>query len=54
MLIGVWLLKSKSGCCGSVMSQYPMPSQLTMGMVAFAHVHRYVVLVSSCLNNPYH
>ena len=54
MLMGAWLLKSWSGCCGSVMSQYPMPRQLEMGMAAFAHVHRCVVLVSWCLNSPYH
>ena len=54
MLIGAWLLKLKSGCCGSVMSQYPMPRRLEIGIAAFAHVHRCVVLVSSCLNSPYH
>ena len=54
MLMGAWLLMSKSGCCGSVMSQYPMPRQLIMGMAVFAQVHRCVVLVSSSLNNPYH
>ena len=25
-----------------------------IGIAAFAHVHRWVVLVSSCLNSPYH
>jgi len=54
MLMGAWLLTSKLGCCGSVISQYPMPRQLEMGIAAFACVHRWVVLVSSCLNNPYH
>ena len=44
----------KSGCSGSVMSQYPMPRWLTMGMAALALVHKCVVLVSGCPNNPNH
>ena len=35
------------------MSQYPRPKRLTMGMAAFACVHRCVVLFS-CLNSLYH
>ena len=44
----------KSGCLGSVMSQYPMPRRLVMGMAALALVHKCVVLVSGCPNNPNH
>ena len=44
----------KSGCSGSVMSQYPMPRRLTIGMAALALVHNCVVLVSGCPNKPNH
>ena len=54
MLMGAWMLESKSGCCGSVMSQYPMPRLLTIGSAVLALVQRCVVLVSRCLNSPYH
>ena len=53
-LIGVGLLGVKSGCCGSVMSQYPMPRRLIMGMASLAFVHKCVVLVSWCLNKMNH
>ena len=49
MVLGV-----KSGCSGSVMSQYPMPRRLITGMAALALVHRCVVLVSGCPNSPNH
>ena len=51
---GSMLIGAKLGCCGSVMSQYPMPRWLTMGMASLALVHRCVVLVSGCLNSPNH
>ena len=54
MLIGTVVLGMKSGCCGSVMSQYPMPRQLTMGMALLALVHKCVVLVSGCPNSSNH
>ena len=44
----------KSGCSGSVMSQYPMPRWLFTGMAALALVHRCVVLVSGCPNSLNH
>ena len=44
----------KSGCLGSVMSQYPMPRRLIIGMAALALVHRCVVLVSECPNSLNH
>ena len=44
----------KSGCSGSVISQYPMLSLLIMGMATLALVHKCVVLVSGCPNNPNH
>ena len=54
MLMGAMLLEVKSGCCGSVMSQYPMPRWLMMGMASLALVHKCVVLISGCPNNPNH
>ena len=54
MLIDLMVPGVKSGCSGSVMSQYPMPRRLIMGMAALALVHRCVVLVSGCPNNPNH
>ena len=54
MLMGAWLLKLKLGCCGSVMSQYPMPRWLLTGIAVFVHVQNCVVLVALCLNSPYH
>ena len=53
-LMGSMVPGMKSGCSGSVMSQYPMLSQLTMGMASLALVHKCVVLVSGCPNNPNH
>ena len=44
----------KSGCSGSVISQYPIPRLLIMGMAALALVHKCVVLVSGCPNSPNH
>ena len=44
----------KSGCSGSVISQYPMLSLLIIEMAALALVHKCVVLVSGCPNNPNH
>ena len=44
----------KSGCSGSVMSQYPMLRRLIIGMAALALVHKCVVLVSGCPNSPNH
>ena len=44
----------KSGCSGSVISQYPMLSLLITGMAALALVHKCVVLVSGCPNSPNH
>ena len=52
--MGSMVLGVKSGCSGSVMSQYHMPRQLTMGMAVLALVHKCVVLVSGCPNNPNH
>ena len=53
-LMGAGLLGVKLGCCGSVMSQYPIPRQLIMGMALLALVHSCVVLVSGCPNNLNH
>ena len=53
-LMGSMVLGMKSGCCGSVMSQYPMQRWLTMGIALLALVHKCVVLVSLCPNNPNH
>ena len=52
MLMGAGLLGVKLGCCGSVMSQYPIPRWLTIGMASLALVHSCVVLVSGCPNSP--
>ena len=54
MSMGLMVPGMKLGCSGSVMSQYPMPSRLTMGMASLALVHKCVVLVSGCPNNPNH
>ena len=53
-LMGVGLLGVKLGCCGSMMSQYPIPRRLMMGMASLALVHKCMVLVSGCPNNPNH